>query len=132
MYLLDTHVLLWYTGSSDSLGINARALIQDTLVESSLFASAITFWEIAMLVEKGRLTLDVTPEIFRQQSIANGLNEIPLAGDIAIRAVQLRELHRDTADRLIVATALGGYKLITSDQRLLSWTGPLACINASV
>ena len=39
-------------------------------------------------------------------------------------------MHGDPADRLIVATALEGHRLVTGDQRLLDWPGRLERIDA--
>lgn len=57
--------------------------------------------------------------------------EIPVDGDIGIRAVSLPDLHSDPADRLIVATALDGHRLVTADQRMLAWPGRLDRLTAT-
>lgn len=62
--------------------------------------------------------------------LREGLREIPVDGDIGIRATELANFHRDPADRLIVATALGGHQLVTADRRILDWPGPLARLRA--
>ena len=54
------------------------------------------------------------------------LLEIPVAGDIGIMAAALHDFHRDSADRLITATALHhGAQLVTADKRILNWPGAL-------
>ena len=58
MTLLDTHVLVWLLSGNSRLGGQARPLIQRAAEENTLLVSAITPWEIAMLVSKGRLALD--------------------------------------------------------------------------
>jgi PIN domain nuclease of toxin-antitoxin system len=60
----------------------------------------------------------------------SGLNEIPLDGAIGIRAGQLADMHGDPADRIIVATALAGHTLVTSDRQILAWPGALERIDA--
>jgi PIN domain nuclease of toxin-antitoxin system len=58
--------------------------------------------------------------------LTSGLVECPVVGEIGIAAAQLGGLHGDTADRIILATAVHHRAtLITADQRLLTWTGPL-------
>ncbi len=57
MILLDTHALLWYTKGLDELGAKARALADETLLQHALAVSAITFWEVEMLILHGRLEL---------------------------------------------------------------------------
>lgn len=57
MIILDTHVLLWALGDSARLGSHARARIEEERQARSVGVSAITPWEIALLVDKGRLEL---------------------------------------------------------------------------
>ena len=79
-----------------------------------------------MLQEKGRIDLGQYVRTWRTRLLNDGLIEIPVDGDIAIRANELTDLHADPADRLIVATALGGHTLLTADDRILSWSGRLS------
>lgn len=128
MLLLDTNALLWALSDDPRLSGATRELIEDAWATVAVAVSAVTFWEIALLVESQRLTLSQAPEAWRQELIAAGLVELPLHGEEAVRAVRLSDegFHRDPADRFIVATALiGGHTLVTSDQQILAWTGPL-------
>lgn len=53
-------------------------------------------------------------------------------GEIGIRAASLNSILRDPADRIIVATALvGGHRLVTADQRIIRWSGPLDSLPAA-
>lgn len=94
--------------------------------------AAITFWEIAMRRAKLQLDLDANVDLqaWRTSLLNSGLNEIPLDGEIGIRAGQLPGLHGDPADRIIVATALDGHQLVTADRRILAWSGALERIDA--
>ena len=83
-----------------------------------------------MLREKGRIDLSRDVRAWRTRLLQDGLIEIPVDGDIAIRANELTDLHDDPADRLIVAMALGGHTLVTADERILSWTGRLNRVDA--
>jgi PIN domain nuclease of toxin-antitoxin system len=73
------------------------------LQQGYLAVSAITFWEVAMLISKGRITLSLPVTAWRWDLLRLGLVEIPLDGEIGLAATQL-DLHGDPADRLIVAT----------------------------
>jgi PIN domain nuclease of toxin-antitoxin system len=65
--------------------------------------------------------------------LENGLKEVALTGESGITAVQLAGLHGDPADRIITATALSsGATLVTADERLLAWPGPLKRVDARV
>lgn len=58
MIVLDTHALVWWVNGNDQLSPRARKAIEKELAEDGqILVSAITAWEIAMLVAKGRLAL---------------------------------------------------------------------------
>ena len=133
MLLLDTNALLWALSDDRRLGGASRELIEEAWATGAVAVSAVTFWEIALLVERRRLTLSATPEEWRRERIADGLIELPLHGEEVLRAVRLGDegFHRDPADRFIVATALiGGHTLVTADQQILAWPGPLPRVDA--
>ncbi len=124
MILLDTHVILWLQAGSERLGNRSRKLIDRAFAEDGVAASAISFWEIGMLVVKKRLSLSDAPEALREDLLRNGLLEIPLDGATALAATNLQHIHPDPADRLILATATAtGATLVTADSRILEWTG---------
>ena len=131
MILLDTHALLWQEQGNPRLGQRARSLIERAFDENDVAASPISFWEIAMRVQKNQLDLLSDVAAWRRELISQGLREIPVDGDIAVRAGLLPDMHGDPADRLIVATALEGHQLLTADRRLLEWPGPLNRLDAS-
>ena len=60
-----------------------------------------------------------------------GLVEVPVDGEIATRAGSLHDMHGDPADRMIVATALAGHQLVTTDRRILVWSGRLNRLDAA-
>lgn len=122
MIALDTHALVWWVADPTRLGAKARKAIEAAVKSGDeLAVSSISAWEIAMLVAAGRLelTMDVEAWIARVESFP-GLTFIPVDNRVALRAVQLDGFpHRDPADRIIVATALGlGAALVTADERI--------------
>ena len=130
MILLDTHVLLWFRTAEERIGHYCRQQVADALQEGDLAVSAFSFWEIAMLLDKGRITLpdDIVP--WRAALLANYLTEIPVSGDIGIRANNLPNFHPDPADRIIVATAMEGHRLLTADELILDWGGNVDRLDA--
>ena len=84
-----------------------------------------------MRTERGRIQLSFDAGERRELQLQEGLVEIPLTGEITIRASRLPDFHRDPADPFIVATALEGHDLITPDERILAWPGQLSHIDAS-
>ena len=130
MILLDTHTVLWLRSGDASLGAVARAEIQRAWESDEVGLSAISFWEMAMLRDKGRIRYPEDLSRWRQEQLNQGLIEIPVDGEIGIRANSLADFHADPADRIIVATALEGHRLATADTRILAWTGNLDRLDA--
>ena len=130
MILLDTHVLVWLLSDEQQLGNQTHQLINDAWSNDEAAVSAISFWEVAMLQDKGRLVL--TPDLmaWRTGLLDDGLIELPVTGQIGILAVSLEDFHKDPADRLIVATALNGHQLVTVDENILDWPGSISTFNA--
>jgi PIN domain nuclease of toxin-antitoxin system len=126
MIILDTQVLLWLDQGSTELGIPARDLADRALIQGELIVSAITFWEIALLAERGRITLPSSIETWRLELLEMGLQEVPVNGEIAITSTQLQNFHADPADRMITATAIFYHAiLLTADRLILQWDNTL-------
>ena len=122
MLLLDTHVLVWLDEGNPRLGKTALQTINESLATGQLGVATISFWEVAMLIEKQRLTMQPGLADWRFELLQAGLLEIPLGGATAIRAAQLPLFHGDPADRMIVATAIEmTATLMTADEKILSW-----------
>ena len=131
MIVLDTHVLIWLDQDSDRLGAVCRGAADEALAADELSVSAISFWEVAMLAERGRLGIGVDIETWRRDLLSAGLRELALDGRIGVRAATLAGLHADPADRLIVATAEAHEAtLATADRRLLDWPADLPRMDA--
>jgi PIN domain nuclease of toxin-antitoxin system len=87
---------------------------------------AISFWEAAQLHRAGRIALPYAAERWRAEMLGAGIQEIPVDGHIGIVATELTDLHRDPADRFIIATALRhDAELITADAAILDWKSDL-------
>ncbi len=129
--ILDTHALLWMDCNAPSLGTKAHHRIETAWRSGQIAVSVISFWEAAMLAERGRIALPLPVERWRNEWLRAGLVEIPLDGRIALLSCQLENFHRDPADRFIVATALAhGVPLMTADQKILDWQGKLERLDA--
>jgi len=129
--VVDTHVLLWLSEDSKRIGRSARRKIDAAAKRAELFVSAISYWELGMLIGAGRLRLTGGVEALRSTAEVGGIPEIPVDGTIAILASRLEGLHGDPADRIIFATALcGGATLITADEKLLAASSGPARLDA--
>lgn len=132
MIVPDTHVLPRVDRDDAALGTHARALIEDAWRRGvDVGVSAISFWECTMLAQRGRIALPSPVDAWRAEILEAGVAEVPLDGRIALLAAGLEGLHRDPADRFIVATALQRRaRLVTADEKLLGWTSELVCVDA--
>jgi len=118
MLLLDTHAWLWWSAAPARLSKRARRAIDSA---ESLAVSAISVWELATLVRKGRLELDRPVSEWILAALAQpGIEEIPVSSSIALLAGSFGdEFHGDPADRLIAATGLvHRAPLVTKDEAL--------------
>ena len=131
LILLDTHVLVWLDEAGPRLGKAAIAKIDRAFHSGVAMVSAISFWEVGMLVRKGRVRMDLDLSVWRNDFLEQGLVEIPVTGDIGIRADGFEDFHGDQADRLIAATALlNSATLLTADERLLNTEPTVKCLDA--
>jgi PIN domain nuclease of toxin-antitoxin system len=121
--LLDTHIALWLVSGDDRLRGSTRALIDGCWRNGgTIFLSAITAWEIALLVDTGRIDLDIPVEAWIGRFLERpGIEAMPLSHHAASRAYRLHHLeHRDPADRLLIATAIElACPLVTYDDRIV-------------
>jgi PIN domain nuclease of toxin-antitoxin system len=123
--LLDTHALVWLLEGNPRLGQKTRDLVFAAAQAERLYVSAITPWEIAMLVSKGRLAF--AQEIGEWLKVAfamPGIRLAPLSIEISVASTQLPgDFHADPADRMIVATARHlGATLVTEDKLILGYS----------
>ena len=135
MIVLDTHAWVWWVSDPERIPGRARSAIDRTVGDGGrLYVSSISTWEVAMLVERGRLELTVGVADWVARSEAQPfLQFVPVDNRIALRAIALPGfVHRDPADRLIIATALVlGATVVTADQHIARykdvktmWVGP--------
>lgn len=124
MIVLDTHVLLWWVNDPATLSLSAKKIIEAAVESRSVHVSCISSWEIALLVERGRLrlALDVRDWVCRCEALPF-LTFVPLSNAIAVESVRLPDFpHVDPADRIIAATALSlGAVLVTKDDKLRNY-----------
>jgi PIN domain nuclease of toxin-antitoxin system len=131
--VLDTHVAIWSAFDTASLGKKCRRILRQASADNELAISAVSFWEIALLVVKRRLRLAGSAREARRLILDAGTTELPLTGEVAILAGELDGLHGDPADRFIAATAIiHDATLLTADGTLLNWRHPLRRHNAEV
>ena len=119
MILLDTHALVWAVADQKRLSRSAVAAISEAQQEGGLAVSAITLWELASLIARGRIqaygTVDASVRL-----LVEGVTVKAITPEIAALATQFPdEFSHDPADRLIGATArTEGMGLVTRDESI--------------
>jgi PIN domain nuclease of toxin-antitoxin system len=122
--LLDTCVCLWLMRGDEMLQTSRRAIREAQASRAGVYVSAITAWEVATLVSKGRYRLYVSPKIWFARLLAlAGVRLAPLTPEILIESAFLPgEPPNDPADRMLAATARQhGLLLITRDRKLTAY-----------
>lgn len=121
--LLDTHIWLWSLIEPSRLTSRvARALEAN---DAELWLSPISFWELGILVGKGRVELPDSLDAWIDDALrAAPMREAPLTR-VVVRALgSITTPHRDPADRFLAATAAAlDLQLVTSDEQLLAGRG---------
>ncbi len=123
MIVLDTHIWIWWVHDESKLTPTQRQSILDN-EENGLGICAISLWEVAKLVEYGRLELSCDIDKWFEQALRYpGITILDLTPEIAIESTHLPgEFHRDPADQMIVATArVYQYPLVTSDEKIQNY-----------
>ncbi len=127
MIVVDTHVFVWWAnGAPNELSSAAKnQLTKAEKIDGGIVVSAISAWEIAILVTKGRLTLAMDVEDWLSHAAAlPGVRFLPVDRHILVQSVRLPEpFHQDPADRIIVSTARGlNLPLLTVDQKIRAYS----------
>jgi PIN domain nuclease of toxin-antitoxin system len=113
-YLIDTHVLLWSLFDPNKLSNTASDIILD--VENTIFVSLITFWEISLKYNIGKISLNnVIPDQLPHYAEKSGFEILNLsAQDVSTFYKLPKTSHKDPFDRLII------WQSIKNDLTLIS------------
>jgi len=119
--LLDTHAWIWWISGDSRLTLREREALDNLLPSERPVLAEISLWEVAMLVERDRLELDMDLESWLAVASAPATVELArLTPAVAAEVARLPEkFHRDPADRLIVATArVMKLRVLTRDKKI--------------
>jgi PIN domain nuclease of toxin-antitoxin system len=120
--LLDTHVLLWWFERSRRLTRDQKRVLARNDADHPLAVADISLWEIAVLVDVGRVRLALRLDEWLTRATAAPRVEIqPITPAIASEVIALSSTKDwDPADRIIVASArVLGVPVVTSDARII-------------
>ena len=123
-YVLDTHVWIWWHMAPKQVSRRVRTVLSRPESYEELLLSAISTWEFAKLLEKGRLGISMDPEAWLRAALEMPkLRLVALAPVIAYRSTILpAPFHDDPADQIIVATAREeNATILTRDERVRAY-----------
>ena len=105
MILLDTHIWVrWLEPDTDPLPAAISGLIDNS---DQVAISAVSCWDVSYLVKRNRLMLPLPMDEWLQAALdESGVTSVSLTATMATRAAALADIHRDPADRFIIATAI--------------------------
>jgi len=123
MILLDTCALLWLAIEPDRLSEAAREGL--AAAGEFVWVSSISAWEIGWKHRCGKLELSLAPDAWWLRALEqHALKELPISAAIALRSATLPSLHRDPADRFLIATAQEhNLVLLTPDPAIQQYPG---------
>ncbi|MBN1931337.1 MAG: type II toxin-antitoxin system VapC family toxin [Desulfobacterales bacterium] len=121
MIVVDTHIIIWNALKPEMLSEKAEKAISAANNSDGIIFCEISLWEIAMLMHKGRLSIDIEYMEFIKLILES--NEYVFQGitpEIAALSTDLlSDNNKDPADRIIAATSIiENAKLVTADKKL--------------
>lgn len=121
MIVADTHVVVWDALHRRRLSRRAREAFDEANAGDGIILCDISLWEIAMLMEAGRLKVDAAYSEFIGTVLkSNAYRLQSITPDVAELSARLfADAHKDPADRIIAATAIVlQAPLVTADEFL--------------
>ena len=122
MIVLDTHIWVCWVDNNRRLTQKHQDGIQQYQCQG-LGISIIYCWEVAKLVELGRLTRSLIVDEWLAAALADpGVQQLKLTIPIIIESTKLTGFNRHPADQIIVATAkIYGCPVLTADAKILAY-----------
>jgi len=121
MIVVDTHIIIWKALKPEMLSPRAENAISAANNSDGIIFCDISLWEIAMLMHKGRLNIDVEYlEFIKLVLESNNYVYRGITPEIASLSERLfSDNNKDPADRIIAATSIiENAKMVTADKKL--------------
>ena len=117
-FLLDTNVVIWLAEDNPRIDQIKPMLL---LKESQVFISPVSWWEIAIKIRTGKLTVDL--EQLRSYAEIHAFKELPITNKYINAYLELPGLHKDPYDHMLLAQAITSpMRLITGDPLLAEYS----------
>lgn len=117
-FLIDTHVLIWWSTLDRRLSNKARAAIDSATHD--LVISAVSAWELAIKSGLGKVDLspsDSTQDFMQRLSDDGRFQMLDITWQHAAAVQTLPPLHADPFDRLLIAQAQSEHLTLLTDDR---------------
>lgn len=120
--VLDTHAWIWWVDQDKRLGKRAQTILDSMPPDDRPFICDISLWEVATLVEKGRIHFTISFDQWLEAAAhPRTVRILPITAAIASEVAMLpKNFQRDPADRVIVATCrVMKLPLLSKDTRIV-------------
>ena len=115
-YLFDTHALVFWN-NNESVSEEFISFFDNQVQKGHLYISSISFWEIALLVKKGRMSMSDV-HAWKNEILSNtNIRLIEPSASEMINSTLLPDHHKDPFDRLLVSQANQNSLLIVTKDR---------------
>lgn len=120
-YLLDTHALIFWN-NREHVSEEFIGFFDNQVAEGHLYVSSISFWEIALLVKKGRLLISDVHSWKNEVLNHTNIRLIDPSASEMIDSTNLPDYHNDPFDRLLISQATqNNLLLVTRDKRIMKY-----------
>lgn len=119
-YLLDTHVLIWFSEDDNRLPDQIKSIIEDD--SNEFFVSHATIWEMAIKMSLGKLRLRYSLAELEQVLVKNSIALLPNSFRHYQALLPLPHHHQDPFDRFIIAQGIAeDFTVISHDSRFSAY-----------
>mgnify|MGYP006420132211 FL=1 len=117
-YLFDTHALIFWN-NNESVSEEFIRFFDNQANKGNLYISSISFWEIALLVKKGRMSMS-NVHGWKNEILSNtNILLIEPSASEMIHSTLLPDHHKDPFDRLLIAQAnQNSLRIVTKDRKI--------------
>ena|ERR1700754_1033624 len=116
-YLLDTNVAIWLDRNAKRIPAHILDVLENPL--SRLFLSTVSFWELAIKQNLGKIENGIKLE---RVVLTYRMQELVISSKYSEMVRSLPLLHNDPFDRMLIAqTIVEGMVLVTADRRLAGY-----------
>ena len=122
-YLIDSHIFLWAIDAPERLLLAERKQLSDAA--NDVAVSVASFWELSIKHSKGLLPLGagkapVSGDYFARQAGIAGFRTLSIEASEAEYVRRLPGIHGDPFDRLLIAQALLGHRILVTRDAVFS------------